>query len=513
MARSFGAITGPRWPGVAVVTLVLTVVIGTLAVVILRADHRAGLGAADIAAIRFTVFQAFLSALLSVFLAVPVARALSRRSFFGRQALITLLGAPFILPVIVAVLGLLAVFGRQGVLNQVLVTFGMEKVSIYGLSGILLAHVFLNLPLAVRMILLGWQAVPAERFRLVAALGASTWSLIEWPMLQRTVPSAFAAIFLICLTSFSVALILGGGPNATTVELAIYQAVRFEFALDRAALLASVQCALSLAAAVFAWRLAGFGTHGAGLGRPIDRFDGRERHSRVVDMVVICALAIFLLLPMALIIWRGVGGLADLPDSLWPAIRYSILVAGAATFLTTIMAVFVALRGGGAIALASALPMAASALVVGTGLFIALQYFGNPTRWALVVTSGMNALLALPFAIRIIAPAVQDSAQNYGRLAAGLGIGNWRFLWLVILPLARRPLGFAMGLTAAMSVGDLGVIALFSTGKEQTLPLLMYQLMGSYRTDAAWGAALVLLCLAFAAFAVFDFWGRRGANT
>jgi thiamine transport system permease protein len=70
-----------------------------------------------------------------------------------------------------------------------------------------------------------------------------------------------------------------------------------------------------------------------------------------------------------------------------------------------------------------------------------------------------------------------------------------------------------MGLTAAMSVGDLGVIALFSTGKEQTLPLLMYQLMGSYRTDAAWGAALVLLCLAFAAFAVFDFWGRRGADT
>ena len=42
-------------------------------------------------------------------------------------------------------------------------------------------------------------------------------------------------IFVICLTSFAVALTLGGGPRATTIELAIYQAFRFEFDLARAA--------------------------------------------------------------------------------------------------------------------------------------------------------------------------------------------------------------------------------------------------------------------------------------
>ena len=47
-------------------------------------------------------------------LAVPVARALARRRFPGRGLLVTLLGAPFLLPVIVALLGLLAVFGRAG---------------------------------------------------------------------------------------------------------------------------------------------------------------------------------------------------------------------------------------------------------------------------------------------------------------------------------------------------------------------------------------------------------------
>ena len=72
-----------------------------------------------------------------------------------RGLLITLMGAPFILPVIVAVLGLLAVFGRAGIFNSALVWAGLEPVSIYGLHGVVLAHVFFNLPLATRLILQG----------------------------------------------------------------------------------------------------------------------------------------------------------------------------------------------------------------------------------------------------------------------------------------------------------------------------------------------------------------------
>ena len=92
---------------------------------------------------------------------MPVARALARRSFPGRAALITLMGAPFLLPVIVAVLGLLAVFGRAGWLNDALAGIGLGRIDIYGLQGVVLAHVFLNLPLAVRLILQAWQAIPA----------------------------------------------------------------------------------------------------------------------------------------------------------------------------------------------------------------------------------------------------------------------------------------------------------------------------------------------------------------
>ncbi len=129
---------------------------------------------------------------LSILLAIPVARALARRSFPGRSVLITLLGAPFILPVIVAILGLIAVFGRTGMISQLLGVFGIEPISVYGYHGVILAHVFFNLPLATRLILQGWLAIPSERFRLAASLGMGPSDIartLERPMLREVVPA------------------------------------------------------------------------------------------------------------------------------------------------------------------------------------------------------------------------------------------------------------------------------------------------------------------------------------
>ena len=157
-------------PAVALGLTVAALILGSAAMVALRADHFA-LAPADWAALRFTLLQAALSAGVSTVLAVPVARALFRRRFVGRGALIRLMSAPFVLPVVVAVLGLLAVFGRAGPINTALAALELPTLSIFGLHGVGLAHVFLNLPLAVRMLLHGWQSIPAERFRLAQSLG------------------------------------------------------------------------------------------------------------------------------------------------------------------------------------------------------------------------------------------------------------------------------------------------------------------------------------------------------
>lgn len=515
-ARLFTLLAGG---GVAAWLLVLN--FGALGAVAMRADGFSALRGADWAAVRFTLVQAALSALLSVVLAIPVARALARRHFRGRGLLITLMGAPFILPTLVAVLGLLAVFGRSGLINQGLDWAGLARFNIFGLHGVVLAHVFYNLPLATRILLQGWAAIPAERFRLAASLGFTArdnFRQLEVPMLRALVPGALLVIFLICLTSFSVALTMGGGPRATTVELAIYQAFRFDYDMGRAALLAVVQFALCAAAGVVAWRVAVPQALGGGLDRPVQRFDTGSTGLRLWDSALIVAGALFLLVPLAMIALRGVPFVTGLPAEVWHAAGRSLGVALGATAVTMAMTLVLAhavilLRGGAFLEWLGLAALAASPLVIGTGLFLLIQPVANPRDFALLVTMLVNAGMAMPFALRLILPALRDVRADHGKLADALGLHGAARLRIVTLPRLRRPLGFAAGLTAALSMGDLGVIMLFAEREGATLPMQLYRLMSAYRLDDAAGAALVLLGASLALFWGFDRWGRGHAAT
>ncbi len=493
----------------AAALLVLALALGPLAAVMLRAEGGA-LKPSDWSAVWFTLWQAALSAALSVILAIPVARALARRRFAGRGVLVTLLGVPFVLPVIVAVLGLVAVFGRQGLVSDALALIGLPPVSIYGYHGVIIAHVFFNLPLATRLILHGWLAIPAERFRLAQTLRFSPMlnlRVLEWPMLKQVVPGAWLAIFLICSTSFAVALTLGGGPRATTVELAIYQAVRFDFDLGRAALLALVQVGICVAAALLAWRATGDAVLAGGLDRAHPGLGG----SRVLDAFWLTLATLFLLVPLGAVLAQGIAGLPELGSgAAWAAGR-SLAVALGSTLLAVALTLGVALGRGPVQVLAGAVPLAVSPLVLGVGLFLILRGIASPAALALPVTAMVNAVLTLPFGLRALAPAVAEAEAGFGRQADLLGLTGWRRLRIVILPRIRRPLGFTAGLAAALSMGDLGVITLFAGQEQETLPLHMYRLMGSYRFEAAAAAALVLVGLTLALFWLFDRGGRANA--
>jgi thiamine transport system permease protein len=475
------------------------------------------LGPADWAAVRFTLWQAVLSATLSTALAIPVARALARRRFPGRGALVTLMGAPFLLPAVVAVLGLLAVFGRSGWLNAGLGALGLSALTIYGLHGVVLAHVFLNLPLAVRMILQGWQSIPAERVRLARSLGFGPWETfrhLEVPMLREVLPGIALVILLICLTSFAVVLTLGGGPAATTIELAIWQAVRFDFDLARAAGLAGVQVLISGAVALVAWRVVRPAGFGAGLDR-VAFLDAPGGWRRGTDGLVLAAATLFLVLPLAAVTLRGLPGLADLPDSVLPAAARSLAVALVSASLCTALALALALAAAAGprplVEAAATLPLAASGLVLGTGLFLIVQPFVAPMTVALPVTILVNTALTLPFLYRILLPEARALAEGYGRLADSLGLTGWARLRWLVLPRLARPLGFGAGIAAALSMGDLGAIALFAGERQATLPLVIQQLTGAYRIEAAASASLILVTLSFALFWACDAGGRRAA--
>jgi len=502
------------------VTLGLTIaalILGSAAMLAARADTWV-LNPSDWSALRFTILQAVLSAGLSTLLAIPVARALHRRQFWGRTVLIRLMAAPFVLPVVVAVLGVLAVFGRAGPLNMVLGAANLPAFSVFGLHGVVLAHVFLNLPLATRMILHGWQAIPAERFRLAASLGmpqsALFWHL-EWPMLRALVPGAAAMIFLICLTSFAVAITLGGGPKSSTIELAIYQALRFEFDLGRAALLAALQFGLCAAVTLASLRLTVPTAFGAGLARDMAVLPtGGWRFW--ADAVVIALSAVFLMAPLFAVVLAGLPGLLQLPDAIWPAAARSVGIATLSAIMATVAALTLAQAAArhpkGWFDLAAMLPLSASSLVLGTGLFLAVRPFASPETLSVPITILVNTTLGLPFLFGLILPEARQLHADHARLTQSLGLAGFSRLRFVTLPRLARPLGFGAGLAAALSMGDLGVIALFAGDQGATLPLLVQRLMGAYRMEDAAAAALVLVGLSFAAFWAFDRIGHHYAD-
>ncbi len=517
-----GALAVRRLPALAAATVLLLLVIGTLIAVIAHAGGADAPSASDWVALRFTLLQAALSAGLSTAIAVPVARALARRRFPGRAVLVAALGAPFILPVIVATLGLLGIFGRAGLLNQALAAMGLPPVPIYGLQGVVLAHVFFNLPLAVRLILQGWLAIPSERFRLGASLNLSSRDVarvLERPMLREVLPGVVLAVFLICLTSFAVALTLGGGPRATTVELAIYQAFRFDFDLPRAAMLAMLQFGVCLVASVLAIGVTVPAANGPGLDRSVERWDARGRWCMAGDALLLAATALFVLAPVAVVLISGMAHIGALPAPVWAAAARSVAVALASVVLALAIALPIALaaaaQGHGWAVAVQALGMAslaASPLVMGTGLYLLLRPVMDPTTVALPLTALVNAVMAVPFALRALVPATRAARSDFGRLSDSLGITGVARLRLVTLPRLRQPLGFSAGLAGAMSMGDLGVAALFADPDRATLPVQMFRLMGAYQMDAAAGAAVLMLMLSLGIFWVFDRGGRVGAE-
>lgn len=511
--------------GLAALLFVALLVAAPLIALGVRADTSAKLSLADWAAIKFTIFQATLSASISVLLAIPVARALARRQFRGRALLITLLGAPFLLPVIVAVFGLLAIWGRSGVVSQLLLASGGERLSIYGLSGVLLAHVFFNLPLVTRLILQGWNRIPTEHFRLAAQLNMrprDVFLRLELPMLRGILPGAFLLVFLLCITSFAVALALGGGPKATTIELAIYQALRFEFDLGKAALLGLVQFTICGVVAFWSLRVAVHADFGGGLSNIVQRWDATSAKQLWLDGIALVAVAGFLGAPLIAVVARGLPALRDLPAAVWPAIVNSVTVA----LISAVLSVTIALSLAGLIdtlkarrAKASTLieglglmTLAASPFVLGTGLFIIIYPIADPFALALPVTALVNAAISLPLALRAILPALEQNRTVYGTLMDSLGMRGWARFRITVWPAIRRPLGFSTGLAAALSMGDLGVITLFAPPDVETLPLVMYRLMGAYRMDEAASVALILVTLTLALFWIFDRGGRLGHN-
>jgi len=471
--------------------------------------------------VRFTLWQAVLSTVLSIVPALFVARALSRHPvFFGRGLIVQLFTVPLALPSIVVALGVLALYGRAGLLTDMFGAItGDDWPGIYGLSGILVAHVFFNLPLAARLFLEALNTVPADQWRLASQLGMGSrpaFRLVEWPVLRASLPGVAGLVFMLCITSFTIVLTLGGGPAATTLEVAIYQSLRFDFDPARAAALTLLQITLTMAVVFVLMRLGVAVTGDANLPVAPRRYISASRGETIFNTLLIALALCFVAGPMLATVLAGLD--ADLArlagestvrrataTSLVLALSSACLCVGLTLCLVMARRALALRRGPGRQTLlehatdtGAGFVLVVPPIVVGAGWFMLLRHFGDVFAVAPLMVVTVNAVMAMPFAIRAIRPAYDAASERHERLCAQLGVAGWNRLRLIDWPVLRRPLSTAFAFAMALSLGDLGVIALFGSDQVQTLPYLLLGRMGSYRTQDAAGLALLLglLCLA-----------------
>lgn len=470
----------------------------------------------------FSFYQALISTLLSVVLAIPVAHSLSRRQFKGKALLLKLFATTLVLPVLVGIFGLLSIYGNSGLLSSLFHYFDTKlPFSIYGLNGILVAHVFFNMPFATRLFLQSLQSIPTEQHQLSAHLGLGFWTkfkLIEWPQLRQQLPNVAGLVFMLCFTSFATVMALGGGPKSTTIELAIYQAIKFDFDLPLGAILGLWQMLLCTVIALSLQRLY---KHQSVNSKEISSksilfID--NNYLKIGDFFCLFFAVLFVIPPLLLVFIAGINSQTLIVLSSQPffnALFNSLSIATFASLIAISSGILILLSSrtwrlagynfrADKLELIGAIILVTPALVISTGLFLLLRDFTNVFEIALYIVILVNALMALPYVIKSLAQPLLQIAEQYDQLCLNLGIrGIYRF-YIVELRALKQPIAHVFALCFVLSFGDLTAISLFGSQDFQTLPLYLFQLLGSYQMDAAAVVASVLFFISILAFLFAD---------
>jgi thiamine transport system permease protein len=454
----------------------------------------------------WSLAQAAITCALALGLGLPLAWVLARFEFAGRSLVLRLLMLPFVVPSLVAALGVLALWGPHGVIS------GALGINLQNTPWLLLyGNLFFNLCLVVRAGVDALAQVNARQVAAARSLGASPWRAfwrVEWPAIAPWLVSSLCLVFLYCFAGFGLALILGGQHYAT-VEVEIYTLVAYELQLGQASVLALWMLLLTggvaLAYAALEKRLAA----------PLRSAPMARQRPKGGAQWLALGLALALLfgvcaLPIVAIFIKAFGALntgavglfdAETAAALWNTLRFSALALVMATGLGVLHAF--AAQASVAWRAAAFLPFVVSPVTVAFGLL--LLYPSWTASLPLLLAA--YAVLAYPFVAKALSAGLDSLPAHLGQAARTLGASPWRCFWRVTLPLLRPALRRGMAFAAATALGEFAVTLFLSRPEWATLTTLIYQRLGrpgQANLDAAMVLACLLMALALAAFLLIE---------
>ena len=443
----------------------------------------------------FTLWQAAASTVLTLVAALPVAYVLAHYQFPGKRMLRALITIPFVLPTVVVGSAFLALFGSTSPL-------GLDLTRTIWI--ILLAHLFYNFAVVVRTVGGLWSHIDPRMEEAARTLGASRWQAfrdITLPLLRPALAAASSIVFLFTFTSFGVILILGELRFAT-LEVEIYRQTTAFLNFGVAAALAVLQL---VGVTLILWAYSRYQERRAVSVSLKPEAEVARRPASTPARLAVAGIVIYvgLLLgtPLVLLIQRSfsVGGSLGLDfyralgesrrDSTafispLEAIGNSLWIAVVATFVALVVgisaAAVIALKRSRASRFFDVLlmlPLGTSAVTIGFGMLVALDWPVDLRSWTLLIPLA-HALVAIPFVVRIAVPVLRSIRPELREAAAVLGASPARVWKELELPIAARAMAVSAGFAFAISLGEFGATSFIARADTPTLPIAIFRFLG-----------------------------------
>jgi thiamine transport system permease protein len=484
----------------------------------------------------FTTWQAVLSTLLTLLIALPGAYVFGHFRFPGRDLLKALTTIPFVMPTVVVAAAFRALLGPHGRLNTILATLlNLDSPPIQlerTLWLILLAHVFYNYTVVIRIVGGFWANLSRHTEEAAAVLGANRRQVFRHITLPTLGPALLAAallIFLFTFTSFGVILILGG-PGFSTLETEIYrQAVVF--------LKFPVAAALSILQIAFTYSIMlVYTTFQQRITAPL-RFQSQRQtlrapatpRERLLVGLNVGLMLLLLLTPLLALVERSItdadgrftldyyrelpinrrGSVLHAPplQVIGNSVRYATLTVLLATTLGALSAWRLAgparessggrrSRSLGWLDSLFMLPLGVSAVTLGFGYIVAL----GPLRTSPLIIPLAHTLIAFPFVVRTLLPVLRGIHPNLREAAAVLGASPGRVRREIDLPIVGRALLVGAVFAFTISMGEFGATSFIARpGSTTTLPIAINRFLGqpgalNFGQAVALSTVLMVVC-------------------
>lgn len=457
----------------------------------------------------FTTWQALVSTALTLLIALPGAYVFARFDFRGKETLRAVVTVPFVLPTVVVGTAFLALVGRGGLFDEL---WGVRLDTT--VWAILLAHVFFNYAVVVRTVGGLWAQLDPRQEEAARMLGASplaAWRKVTLPALGPAVAAAALMVFLFTFTSFGVVQILGG-PTFSTLEVEIYRQTSEIFDLATAAVLTLVQfVAVGLILAVHAWTVRRRETALRLVDASLTARRPRGAGQWALLGGVLVTVVVLILLPLGVLVERsldapGFGYYKALTsddsgiflvapiEAVGNSLTYALAATAIALLIGGLAAAALTRRAGRLVRGFDALlmlPLGVSAVTVGFGFLIALDEPPLNLRSSWILVPLAQALVGVPFVVRIMLPVLRAVDERLREAATVLGASPWRVWREVDLPMVRRALLVAAGFAFAVSLGEFGATVFIARADNPTLPVAVARLLGR-PGDLNYGQAMAL---------------------